>query len=168
MTTRWIRILLILPLLFLFATQVVLAQSYSGAKALMEKADRCADTCCRPKRRKELRHKWTECVDAYRERGFPGFLRAKEAGGLFLQGAKLQESLFGVLGKPQDLDGAIELYRRVATSIQSSGCGRRPIPGRGDYYQRKERHHSGPIWNSEGGGRSSRRETCRPKAQQMV
>ena len=30
------------------------------------------------------------------------------------KGAKVQENLFGYSGKPQDLDGAVELYRRVA------------------------------------------------------
>ena len=58
-------ILLVLTLLFL-TRQVALAQSSSGAKALLEKADRCADTLLQSKDKKKLRHKWTECVDDYR------------------------------------------------------------------------------------------------------
>ena len=112
MTTHWIRILLLLPLLF-FTRQVALAQSSSGPKALMEKADRCADTLLQAKDKKKLRHKWTECVDAYRDVA-SRYPKSEEAGWALYRGAKLQESLFGYSGKPQDLDTAVELYRRVA------------------------------------------------------
>jgi len=111
MISRWILILLILPLLF-FARQVALAQSSSGAKALLEKADKCADTLLQAKDKKKLRHKWTECVDAYRDAA-SRFPQSEEAGWALYKGAKLQENLFGYSGKPQDLDAAIDLYRRV-------------------------------------------------------
>jgi len=92
--------------------QVALAQSSSGAKALLEKADKCTDTLLQAKDKKKLRHKWTECVDAYRDMA-TRYPQSEEAGRALYKGAKLQESLFGYSGKPQDLDGAIELYRRV-------------------------------------------------------
>jgi N-acetylmuramoyl-L-alanine amidase len=111
MITLWIRILLVLPFLF-FARQVALAQPSSGAKALLEKADRCSDALLQAKDKKKLRHKWTECVDAYRDVA-SRYPQSEEAGWALYRGAKLQESLFGYSGKPQDLDTAIELYRRV-------------------------------------------------------
>ena len=112
MTTHWIQILLILTLL-IFTRHEALGQSSSGAKALLEKADRCADTLSQAKDKKKLRHKWVECVDAYRDVA-SRYPQSEEAGWALYKGAKLQENLFGYSGKPQDLDGAIELYRRVA------------------------------------------------------
>ena len=105
-------IILLIFTLLLLPGQVALAQSSSGAKALLEKADKCTDTLLQAKDKKKLRHKWTECVDAYRDMA-TRYPQSEEAGRALYQGAKLQESLFGYSGKPQDLDGAIELYRRV-------------------------------------------------------
>jgi N-acetylmuramoyl-L-alanine amidase len=101
-----------LTLLF-FARHEALAQPSSGAKALLEKADRCADTLSQAKDKKKLRHKWIECMDAYRDVA-SRHPQSEEAGWALYRGAKLQENLFGYSGKPQDLDGAVELYRRVA------------------------------------------------------
>ena len=112
MITHWIRILLIFTLL-LFTRHEVLAQTSSGAKALLDKADRCADTLSQAKDKKKLRHKWIECVDAYRDVA-SRHPQSEEAGWALYRGAKVQENLFGYSGKPQDLDGAVELYRRVA------------------------------------------------------
>jgi N-acetylmuramoyl-L-alanine amidase len=112
MIAQWIRILLILPLLF-FMRHEAFAQSSSGAKALLEKADRCADALQQAKDKKKLRHKWIECADAYRDVA-TRYPQSEEAGWALYKGAKLQENLFGYSGKPQDLDAAIELYRRVA------------------------------------------------------
>jgi N-acetylmuramoyl-L-alanine amidase len=112
MMTHWIRFLLILTLLF-FTRHEALAQTSSGAKALLEKADRCADTLSQAKDKKKLRHKWIECIDAYRDVAFR-HPQSEEAGWALYRGAKLQENLFGYSGKAQDLDGAVELYRRLA------------------------------------------------------
>ena len=112
MITHWIRILLIFTLL-LFTRHEALAQSSSGAKALLDKADRCADTLSQAKDKKKLRHKWIECVDAYRDVA-SRYPQSEEAGWALYKGAKVQENLFGYSGRPQDLDGAVELYRRVA------------------------------------------------------
>jgi N-acetylmuramoyl-L-alanine amidase len=112
MINHWIRILLILTLLF-FARHEAFAQTSAGAKALLDKADRCADTLLQAKDKKKLRHKWIECVDAYRDVA-ARYPQSEEAGWALYRGAKLEENLFGYSGKPQDLDGAVELYRRLA------------------------------------------------------
>jgi N-acetylmuramoyl-L-alanine amidase len=112
MSTHWIRFLLILTLLF-FARHEALAQTSSGAKALLEKADRCADTLSQAKDKKKLRHKWIDCIDAYRDVA-SRHPQSEEAGWALYRGAKLRENLFAYSGKPQDLDGAVELFRRVA------------------------------------------------------
>jgi N-acetylmuramoyl-L-alanine amidase len=111
MITHWIRILLILILLFL-PRQEALAQSSSEAKTLLGKADRCADTLMQSKDKKKLRHKWVECIDAYRDVA-SRYPQSEEAGWALYKGAKLQENLSRYSGKPQDLDEAIDLYRRV-------------------------------------------------------
>jgi len=66
MISHRIRILLILTFLF-FPRHDALAQTSSGAKALLEKADRCANTLPQSKDKKKLRHQWIECIDDYRE-----------------------------------------------------------------------------------------------------
>ena len=111
MIIHWIRILLILTFLF-FTRHEALAQSSSGAKALMEKGDRCADSLVQSKEKKRLRHKWVECIDDYGDVA-SRHPQSEEAGWALYKGAKLQENLFRYSGKPQDLDGALELYRRV-------------------------------------------------------
>ncbi len=111
MITHCIRILLILTLLF-FTRHEALAQTSSGAKALLEKADRCASTLSQAKDKKKLRHKWIECIDAYRDVA-SRHPQSEEAGWALYRGGKLQENLFGYSGKAQDLDGAVELYRRM-------------------------------------------------------
>jgi N-acetylmuramoyl-L-alanine amidase len=111
MMTRWIRILLILALL-IFAGHETLAQPSSEAKTILGKADRCADTLMRSKEKKKLRHKWAECIEAYRNVA-SRYPQSEEAGWALYKAAKLQENLSQYSGKPQDLDEAIELYRRV-------------------------------------------------------
>jgi len=105
------RILLIFTFLF-FPRQEALAQTSSAAKALLEKADRCADTLSQAKDKKKLRHPWIACIDDYREAA-SRYPHSEEAGWALYKAAKLQENLFGYSGKAQDLDGAVELYRRV-------------------------------------------------------
>jgi N-acetylmuramoyl-L-alanine amidase len=111
MMTRWIRILLILTFLF-FTRHEALAESSSSAKAMLEKADRCADSLAQSKEKRKLRHKWTECIDDYQDTA-SRYPQSEEAGWALYKAAKLQENLFKYSGKSQDLDGAIELYRRV-------------------------------------------------------
>jgi len=62
--------------------QVAFAQSSSGPKALLEKADRCADTLQQAKDKKKLRHKWIECVTPT-VMWLPVSLRTKRQGGPF-------------------------------------------------------------------------------------
>jgi N-acetylmuramoyl-L-alanine amidase len=111
MITRRIRIFLIVALLF-FVRQEAFAQSSPDAKTLLGKADRCANTLSQSKDKKKLRHKWAECIDAYRDVA-SRYPHSAEAGWALYKGARLLENLSGYSGRPQDLDQAIELYRRV-------------------------------------------------------
>jgi N-acetylmuramoyl-L-alanine amidase len=106
-------ILLLILVLSLHPRHDAYAQSPSAAKTLLEKADRCANTLLQSKDKKKLRHKWMECVEAYRDVA-SRYPQSEEAGWALYRGARLQESLSGYSGKPQDLDGAIDFYRRVA------------------------------------------------------
>jgi N-acetylmuramoyl-L-alanine amidase len=111
MITHRIRILLIVALLF-FARHEAFAQSSPDAKTLLGKADRCAGALLQSKDKKKLRHKWTECIDDYRDVA-SRYPHSEEAGWALYKAARLQENLSGYSGRPQDLDRAIELYRRV-------------------------------------------------------
>ena len=111
MITHWIPFLLILTLLFV-GSHEARAQTSAAAKAMLEKANRCEVTLSQAKDKKKLRHKWIDCIDAYRDVA-SRHPQSEEAGWALYRGAKLQENLFAYSGKPQDLDGAVELYRRV-------------------------------------------------------
>jgi len=108
------RICIFLLLTVLFSPgQEAFAQTPSGAKALLEKADRCAKTLSKSKDKKKLRHHWTACIDHYRDVA-SRYPQSEEAGWALYKAAKLQERLFRYSGRAQDLDEAVELYRRVA------------------------------------------------------
>jgi N-acetylmuramoyl-L-alanine amidase len=166
MTTHWLRILLILPLLF-FARHEALAQSSSGAKALLEKADRCADTLLQSKDKKKLRHKWTECVDDYRNVA-SRFPQSEEAGWALYRGAKLQESLFGYSGKPQDLDAAIELYRRVTNEYSNHRIADDAQYRIGEIYYHEKNDITQAYLEFLKVEKKFPKGDMRPKAQQMV
>ena len=110
MISHWIRILLLTFLLF--TTHEALAEASSGAKALMDKADRCADSLAQSKQKRKYRHNWLECIEDYRDI-VARHPKSEEAGWALFKAAKLQEHLFRYSGRAQDLDGAVELYRRV-------------------------------------------------------
>jgi N-acetylmuramoyl-L-alanine amidase len=89
------------------------AEAAPSSKALLEKADRCAKRLYGSKDKVKYRHHWTACVDTYREVG-ERYPKSEEAPWALYRGATMLLKLYGYSGRGQDLDDAVELYRRVA------------------------------------------------------
>lgn len=159
-------ILLFLTLLFL-TRQAALAQSPSPVKPLLERADRCADTLLQAKDKKMLRHKFTECVDAYCDVA-SRHPQSEEAGWALYRGAKLQETLFGYSAKPQDLDAAIELYRRVANEHPAHRVADDAQYRIGEIYYREKNDLTQAYLEFLKVEKRFPKGDMRPKAQQMV
>jgi N-acetylmuramoyl-L-alanine amidase len=88
-----------------------------SAKALLEKADQCAKALQGSKERVKYRHNWISCVEAYQDVG-SRYPKHDEAVWALYRAARMLEKLHGYSGRGQDLDDAIELYRRVANDYE--------------------------------------------------
>jgi len=88
-----------------------------SAKALLGEADRCAKALYGSKEKVKYRHNWISCVEAYRD--VDGrYADRDEAVWALYRAAGMLEKLHGYSGRGQDLDDAVELYRRVANHYE--------------------------------------------------
>ncbi len=111
-----IRIWMIIALVFsLFAlhAEKAAAESRDSAKKLLQDADRCSDSLYRSKDKMKYRQNWTACLEAYRDVA-ARYPKTDQAPWALYRAAKMLVKLYRYSGKGQDLDDAIELYRRVA------------------------------------------------------
>ncbi|MBN2032926.1 MAG: N-acetylmuramoyl-L-alanine amidase [Deltaproteobacteria bacterium] len=88
-----------------------------SAKGFLAEADRCAKALYGGKDKLKYRHNWISCVESYRDvaRRFP---ESDEAVWAIYRAARMLEKLYGYSGREQDLDDAVELYRRVANDYE--------------------------------------------------
>ena len=84
-----------------------------SAKDLLEKADQCAKALYGSKDKLKYRHNWMSCVEAYLDAA-ARYPERDEAVWAHYRAASMIEKLHGYSGRRQDLDEAVELYRRVA------------------------------------------------------
>jgi N-acetylmuramoyl-L-alanine amidase len=84
-----------------------------SAKRLLEEADRCAKAVYGSKDKIKYRHNWNACVEVYRDVA-GRYPKSEEAPWALYRAGKMLEKLYGYSGREQDLDDAVELYRRVA------------------------------------------------------
>ena len=100
--------LLISVHLFLFETS---GKTAVTSQKLLERADSCRIDLSKSKEEAN-RQKWIECIGQYKEvaQSHP---QSEEAGLALFRAARIYTRLFKLSGKQQDLDDAIELYRRV-------------------------------------------------------
>lgn len=84
-----------------------------SSKALLQEADRCAKALYASNAKMKYRHNWSACVEIYREVG-DRYPKSEEAPWALYRAATMLLKLHGYSGIGQDLDDAVELYRRVA------------------------------------------------------
>jgi N-acetylmuramoyl-L-alanine amidase len=115
MTSRdfQILVLFIVSCLILVTADVFEAsgETPSNAQTLLGKGDLCRKTLS-ASRNKESREKWLVCINRYLDvpKRYPD---SDEAPLALYRAARLHAKLYAYSGRPQDLDDAIELYRRV-------------------------------------------------------
>ena len=89
------------------------AETASSPKDLLREADRCAKNLYGSKDKVKYRQNWTSCVESYRDVA-GRYPKSDEAPWALFRAARMLSKLYGYSGREQDLDDAIELYRRVA------------------------------------------------------
>jgi N-acetylmuramoyl-L-alanine amidase len=115
MTSRNFRIvvLFIASCLTLFTADLLEAsgKAPSNPRRLLEEGNRCRNKLSAKDKRS--REKWLKCINPYLDvaKRYPDSDQAPVA---IFRAASLYEKLYRYSGRPQDLDDAIELYRRVA------------------------------------------------------
>jgi N-acetylmuramoyl-L-alanine amidase len=108
----WMIIVLVFSMLSVQA-ETVAAESSDSPKKLLEGADRCSDSLYRSNNKMKYRQHWTACTEAYRDVA-ARYPNSEQAPWALYRAAKMLMKLYRYSGKAQDLDDAIELYRRVA------------------------------------------------------
>jgi N-acetylmuramoyl-L-alanine amidase len=89
------------------------AESSASSKKLLQGADRCSGSLYRSKDKMKYRQYWATCLEAYRDVA-ARYPKSDEAPWALYKAARMLVKLYGYSGREQDLDDAIELYRRVA------------------------------------------------------
>jgi N-acetylmuramoyl-L-alanine amidase len=89
------------------------AESSASSKKLLQDADRCSESLYRSKDKMKSRQHWATCLEAYRDVA-ARYPKSDEAPWALYKAARMLVKLYGYSGREQDLDDAIELYRRVA------------------------------------------------------
>lgn len=117
MTKTAILLTSLLFLAFVHGGLLPAAASPPSAKALLEEANRCAKTLYASKEAVKYRHNWLSCIEAYRDVAARHPDRDEAAWALF-RAAGMLVRLHGYSGREQDLDDAVELYRRVANGYE--------------------------------------------------
>jgi N-acetylmuramoyl-L-alanine amidase len=88
-------------------------EAASSPKQLLQQADRCAKALYGSKAKMKYRNNWNACVEVYRQVG-DQYPKSEESPLALYRAATMLLKLYGYSGREQDLDDAVELYRRVA------------------------------------------------------
>ncbi|MBW2066298.1 MAG: N-acetylmuramoyl-L-alanine amidase [Deltaproteobacteria bacterium] len=83
-----------------------------GPKTLLKEADACRDKLYRSRSRIKYRHNWLRCIGLYK-RVYESYPKSNEAAWGLYKSARMYRKLYGYSGLRQDLDRAIDLYRKV-------------------------------------------------------
>lgn len=106
-------------LLFLFmsiclaGTPEALSKNSPEAKILLEKADDCRKSLYRSDKDMRYRHNWLNCIKLYRK-VYDSHPMSDQAAWAIYQSAQMFKKLYKYSGQQQDLDDAIEQYRKLA------------------------------------------------------
>ena len=95
------------------ATPEALSQTSSRAKILLKKADDCRKSLYRSDKKMRYRHYWSNCINLYRK-VYGRYPKSDQAVWAIYQSAKMFKKLYRYSGRQQDLDDAIEQYRKLA------------------------------------------------------
>ncbi|MBW1997932.1 MAG: N-acetylmuramoyl-L-alanine amidase [Deltaproteobacteria bacterium] len=112
-TARSISIILVtLAILLGPAGYEVSGKRAPGPRTLLKEADACRDSLYRSKSRIKYRHNWLRCIGLYK-RVYESYPKSNEAAWGLYKSARMYRKLYGYSGLRQDLDRAMDLYRKV-------------------------------------------------------
>jgi len=98
--------------LFLAGAPQALCETSGKPRSLLKEADASRDALYRSRNKMKLRHHWQNCIDQYRElaKRYP---ESDEAAWALYKAGRMYVKLYGYSGREEDLDDAVELYRRL-------------------------------------------------------
>ena len=108
-----------MPILVVFLVVFVPEGSNIFAKVskkpilLLKEADQCRKSLYGSAKKKKYRHNWLKCIRHY-EKLYNRYPKSDQAPWALYHSAKLFKGLYTYSGKPQDLDEAVILFRRLA------------------------------------------------------
>ena len=103
---------LFLAILLLAGASVALAKSAGKPQNLLEEGDQCRDALYRSQKKIKYRHHWLRCIDQYRDLT-ADYPKSDQAVWALYKAALMYRKLYKYSGLEQDLDDAIELFKRV-------------------------------------------------------
>jgi N-acetylmuramoyl-L-alanine amidase len=114
MKTRFIKSFLglFLGILILAGAGGAEGKSSGNPQALLKEGDRCRNALYRSKKKIKYRHNWLRCIDKYRDLA-ADYPKTDQAVWALYKAARMYNKLYQYSGLEEDLDDAIELFKRV-------------------------------------------------------
>ncbi|MEE9610934.1 MAG: hypothetical protein V3W19_06760, partial [Desulfatiglandales bacterium] len=99
-------------LLSLMGSFVAFAKKPSKPEIAHQEADRCRKSLYRSSKKRKYRHNWQNCISRYRNI-YTRYPKSDQAPWAMYRAARMMTNLYKYSGKQDDLNEAIELYRRL-------------------------------------------------------
>jgi N-acetylmuramoyl-L-alanine amidase len=92
--------------------QEALGRKGTGPDVLIKKADACRDALYKSPNKMKYRHNWSSCTKLYGQ-VYTRYPKSGEAAWALYKSARMHTKLYGYSGSREDLDHAIEQYRKL-------------------------------------------------------
>jgi N-acetylmuramoyl-L-alanine amidase len=96
----------------LVGASLAFAKKPSKPAIALKKADDCRKSLYRSAKKRKYRHNWQNCISRYRNI-YTRYPKSDQAPWAMYRGARMRTNLYKYSGKQDDLNEAIELYRRL-------------------------------------------------------
>ena len=98
--------------LFLIGPPQAFCETSGKAGTLLKEADECQKALYGSKEKIKFRHHWLNCIDQYRDIS-TRYTESDEAAWALYKAARMCSKLYKYSGREEDLDDAVELFRRL-------------------------------------------------------
>lgn len=119
MTEKIVRLISLTIILYVAISQIAgpdaVGKQPSDSKTLIKKADACRNALYKSSKRIKYRHNWLKCIKLYAS-VYDRYPKSSEAAWALYKSARMYRKLYGYSGLREDLDRAVELYRKIVES----------------------------------------------------
>jgi len=106
---------LVLAILLLAGATEAVGKTSGKPQDLLEEGDRCRNALYESKKKIKYRHHWLHCIDQYRDLA-ADYPKSDQAAWALYKAARMYTKLYRYSGLEEDLDDAIELFKRVVNA----------------------------------------------------